>query len=136
MLCIGVIFMVYLHDVIKLFYGDPRPFWINNILFQGECETSYGNPSGHSLNSFYFFLSFCYYINKMKNIKNNNKMKIIIYLIAIFISGLIAFSRLVLGVNSVDQVIYGCALGIWLFLVFAFVFKIYDMPISSTKFNS
>ena len=128
MLCIGVIFMVYLHDVIKLFYGDPRPFWINNILFQGECETSYGNPSGHSLNSFYFFLSFCYYINKMKNIKNNNKMKIIIYLIAIFISGLIAFSRLALGVHSLNQVLYGGAIGIWAFLIFTYVFKIYDMP--------
>ena len=130
MICLGIIFMVYIQDILKLFYADPRPFWINTILFQGKCETSYGNPSGHSLTSFYFILSFCYYINMMEKIKNNITMKIIVYLLGFLISSLTAFSRLALGVHSINQVVYGSLLGIWGFLMFAYVFKIYDMPLN------
>ena len=129
-LCIGIIFVIYLHDVLKLLYGDPRPFWLNSILFKGSCETSYGNPSGHSLTSFFFFLSMSYYICMLDTFKNNNMYRIIVYLIAIFLSGLVAFSRLALGVHALDQVLYGSALGIWMFVIFAYVFKIYDMPLS------
>lgn len=129
-LCIGTIFIVYLHDVMKLLYGDPRPFWLNSILFQGSCETSYGNPSGHSLTSFFFLLSLSYYICMLDNFKNNKTYKIIVYCIGIFLSGLIAFSRLALGVHSIDQVLYGSGIGIWLFFIFAYVFKVYDMPLS------
>ena len=94
MICFGIIFMAYIQDILKLFYADPRPFWINTILFQGKCETSYGNPSGHILTSFYFILSFCYYINKIEKIKSNKTMKIIVYLLGFIIASLTAFSRL------------------------------------------
>ena len=130
LLCIGLIFVVYLHDLMKLMYGDPRPFWVNTVLFKGNCETSYGNPSGHSLTAFYFFLSFSYYICMLDKIKNNYTYKIIVYFIGILISGLTAFSRLALGVHSLDQVLYGSAIGIWVFFIFAYVFKIYDMPLT------
>ena len=42
LICAGLILMIYLHDIMKLIYNDPRPFWINTILFQGKCECSYG----------------------------------------------------------------------------------------------
>ena len=129
-LCIGIIFIVYIHDIMKLMYGDPRPFWINSILFQGNCETSYGNPSGHSLTAFFFFLSFCYYLTIFDKIRNNLTYKIIVYLTGIFLACLTAYSRLALGVHSLDQVLYGSALGIWFFFIFTYVFKVYDMPLS------
>ena len=129
-LTICLLFAVYLHDLLKLAYGDPRPFWINTILFKGNCETSYGNPSGHCLISFFFLLSLSYHICMLDKVKNNFTYKFFIYLTAIVLSCLIAFSRLVLGVHSIDQVLFGSALGIWLFAVFAYVFKAYDMPLS------
>ena len=128
-ICSGLIFIVYLHDLMKLIYSDPRPFWISTILFQDKCETSYGNPSGHSFVSFFIYLSFSYYLCQINKIKSNNTYKISIYLIAIFIASLTAFSRLALGVHSIDQAIYGSFLGIFAFLIFAFMFKIYDMPL-------
>ena len=128
-ICSGLILIVYLHDLMKLIYSDPRPFWIKTILFQDKCETSYGNPSGHSLVSFFSYLSFSYYLCQIDKIKSNNTYKLSIYLIAIFISALTAFSRLALGVHSIDQVLYGSFLGIFAFLIFAFMFKIYDMPL-------
>ena len=130
LLCFGVIFVVYLHDIMKLLYGDPRPFWINSILFKGKCETSYGNPSGHSMISFFFFLSLSYYICMLEKFKNNYTYKTIVYLVGSFIAGLIAYSRLALGVHALDQILYGSAIGIWVFAIFAFVFKIYDMPLA------
>ena len=128
-ICSGLILIVYLHDLMKLIHSDPRPFWIKTILFQDKCETSYGNPSGHSLVSFFSYLSFSYYLCQIDKIKSNNTYKLSIYLIAIFISSLTAFSRLALGVHSIDQVLYGSFLGIFAFLIFAFMFKIYDMPL-------
>ena len=130
LISVGVIFMIYLHDLLKLIYSDPRPFWLNTALFQGKCETSYGNPSGHSLLSFFFYLSFSYYLCQINKIKSNNIYKISIYCLALFIAALTAFSRLALGVHSVDQVLYGSLLGIFSFLIFAFMFKIYDMPLN------
>ena len=129
-LCVCLIFTVYFHDILKLVHGDPRPFWINTVLFKGECETSYGNPSGHSLIGFFFYLSLAYLICTLDSFKFNLAFKIIAYLVAIFISSLTAFSRLALGLHSLDQVLYGSVLGIWLFVVFAYVFKVYDMPLS------
>lgn len=129
-LCICLIFVVYLHDIMKILYRDPRPFWINKILFQGQCETSYGNPSGHSLLSFYFYLSLSYYICMLENVKNNKTYKKIVYSIGIFVAILTAFSRLVLGVHAIDQVLYGGIVGIWMFILFAYIFKIYDIPLS------
>ena len=129
LITVGLIFMIYLHDLLKLIYSDPRPFWLNTVLFQGKCETSYGNPSGHSLLSFFFYLSFSYYICQIDKIKSNYIYKISIYCLALFLAALTAFSRLALGVHSVDQVLYGSLLGIFSFLIFAFMFKVYDMPL-------
>ena len=126
--CFSLIFMVYLHDLMKLLYAEPRPFWLNSELLKGKCETSYGNPSGHSLAAFYFFLSLSYFICKSKI--NSFVFKIFVYSINIIIAGIIAFSRIVLGVHSIDQVLYGTTLGIWIFLVLTYVFKVYDMPLS------
>ena len=130
LICVGLIIMVYLHDLFKLIFADPRPFWLNTILFQDKCETSYGNPSGHSLISFFFYLSFSYYLCQIKKIKENNIIRISVYIIAILIALLTAFSRLALGVHSLDQVIFGSFLGIFAFLIFTFMFKIYDMPLN------
>ena len=129
-ICSCLILVVYLHDIMKLIYNDPRPFWHNTILFQGNCEVSYGNPSGHSLISFYFFLSFGYYFNQLNFIKGNKIYKIIVYSVAFILSGLIAFSRIALGVHSLDQVLFGSLLGILCFLIFAITLKIYDMPLN------
>jgi membrane-associated phospholipid phosphatase len=129
-LSVCLIFVVYLHDMMKLLYGDPRPFWVNTILFTDNCEISYGNPSGHSLVGFFFYTSLSYYICMLDNIKYNSTYKTGVYFTGIIISSLTAFSRLVLGVHSIDQVVYGSALGIWLFFIFMYVFKIYDMPLS------
>ena len=130
LISIGLILIVYLHDLLKLIYSDPRPFWLNTVLFQGKCETSYGNPSGHSLMSFYFYLSFSYYLCQIKKISSKNTYKISIYCLALLIASLTAFSRLALGVHSVDQVLYGSLLGIFAFLIFAFMFRIYNMPLN------
>ena len=61
--------------------------------------------------------------------KQNNTLKIIAYLVGILVAALSAFSRLALGVHSLDQVLCGSAIGIWVFIIFAFVFKVYDMPL-------
>ena len=124
-----LIFTVYIHSLMKIFYANPRPFWINENLFKGECQGGFGNPSGHSMISFYFYMTFAYFfINDIS--KNNSKINIILsYLISFIWCCLVAFSRLVLGVHSINQVIYGGSMGFMIFIISIIVFNLYEMPI-------
>ena len=126
----GIIFAVYLHAVMKIWYANSRPYLEKEVLYQGVCDGGYGNPSGHSIIALYGYLTFLSYILKNKNIRNKIILKIIFIIIFIVWILLIPFSRIVLGVHGLNQVIYGSLLGIWLFLFFSFVFKFDQMPVS------
>ena len=129
----GVIFVIYLHAVMKIWYANSRPFLEKFILYQGVCDGGYGNPSGHSIISVYGYLTFLYFILKSKNINNKIFVKIILSIIFIIWIILVPFSRIVLGVHSLNQVVYGSLLGIWLFLFFSFVIKFDEMPANIYK---
>lgn len=42
-------FTLFLHNLLKLVYRDPRPYMISNLISSSTCSTEYGNPSGHSM---------------------------------------------------------------------------------------
>jgi hypothetical protein len=42
------IHVVYLTDVLKLLYSDPRPYWKYSDVDGIRCSTGWGNPSGHA----------------------------------------------------------------------------------------
>lgn len=43
------ILAVYLNSLLKLFYNDPRPYFIYTDLKGYGCDAEYGNPSGHAM---------------------------------------------------------------------------------------
>lgn len=101
----------YYVNILKLLYGSPRPFWIKPSI-KKACDGGYGNPSGHSISSFSFYLSFWNLIIENKYFKNNNYLKIISFIFAIILSFLVALSRIYLSIHSINQVIYGSFLGV------------------------
>lgn len=78
------------------------------------CETDFGNPSGHSETvvamSLILVLDFC----KVHNPPSSVKLMAIIF--AGILSWSIAYSRLFLGVHSLNQVFFGGLLGAWVAL--------------------
>ncbi len=130
---LGLMVCIQFNYLIKTWYGNLRPFMEDITLFQGECEAGYGNPSSHSMiNTFLYLTLFSY-------LKNTNYLKKRIInqtiLLFIFIIWIIAIcsSRFILGVHSINQVIYGMCLGLSIFLLFIVVFKLHQMPITYFK---
>lgn len=131
--------------LLKIVYHNPRPIWMSDKMVNLSCEGGFGNPSGHSFGVVVFLLSlYETLINQNKffiiddssnslstlttdiNSLNINKYKKLIktcvFVIIVIFIFLVGFSRIILGVHSINQVIYGFILG---YLSFYFIYKIW-----------
>ena len=129
----GLIFLLHFHSLMKIWYGNKRPFWEVNSLYKGICDGGFGNPSGHSISSVYLYLTLFAYLNETKILKNKILIKIILFLFFSTLTILIILSRLILGIHSINQVIYGSILGMFVSLLIVQIFKFHQMPISFYK---
>ena len=50
-LIIAFSLMTTLSSLLKLYFHDPRPFWVWDDIKVTSCSTQFGNPSGHTLTS-------------------------------------------------------------------------------------
>jgi membrane-associated phospholipid phosphatase len=125
----GLIFCLHFHSLMKIWYGNERPFWIKNELFKGICDAGFGNPSGHSISAVYLYLTLFSYISETKILKGKYIIKIFLFIFFLTYIILIILSRLILGIHSINQVIYGSALGVINYAVIIHMFKLHKMPI-------
>ena len=119
---------IYLDNIMKLVYHDPRPYWVNEDLGDGvHCDLGFGNPSGHSFVSSATYLSIWYVLTDYSFFREKVVGKIIRWILCgfcfLFVFS-IMFSRIFLGVHSLDQIVYGCNMGVGTFLLYFWVFKI------------
>ena len=89
---------------LQLCYQGPRPFWLDegSKIKVFSCSKGYANPCGHAI-SIAMFATFLVYEHKVYG----------------FVFGLLAvmlfsLDRLILGVNTFNQVIFGLQIGIWI----------------------
>ena len=125
----GFLFVLQFHSMMKIWYGNTRPFWIKGKLYKEICDGGFGNPSGHSITTTYIYLTLFIYLKESKFLGKNLCVQIIIFIIFLFWILLIIFSRIILGLHSLNQIIYGSTLGIIVFLFITQVFKLHQMPI-------
>jgi undecaprenyl-diphosphatase len=121
-----VLYSSYYTNLLKIIYGEERPFWMSQDFIVFSCEGGYGNPSGHSYSSTAIYLSLWYILTRKTKLKEKHIIFSII--IGIILFGLvisILISRVFLGVHSINQVLYGGCLGIF---TFALVFILIDFP--------
>ena len=117
---LNIIISLHVCNYFKLIYGEGRPFLKKggeNI--QKACEAGYGNPSGHSLESTSAFLGISQTLIDIWEL--GTVPQIIIYIINAILILLINLSRVILGVHSVNQVIFGDILG---FTIYFIIFQI------------
>ena len=81
----------------------------------------------------FIYLIFFVYLRDTKFLKKRYIIQFVIFLFLILWIFLICLSRIVVGVHSIDQVIYGSLLGFIMLLFFTQVFKLHKMPISYFK---
>ena len=125
----GLIFVLHFHSMMKIWYGDIRPFWKNKDLFQDICDGGFGNPSGHSISSTYLYLMLFIYLSQTKLLYKRYIIQTLLFLILLIWIVLIILSRLILGIHSINQVIYGSTLGLIVVLLISVVFKLHQMPV-------
>jgi hypothetical protein len=127
----GFIKCIYFINILKIIYGNKRPFWDieNKNLLKYRCDGGYGNPSGHSFISTYVYLSYYYVLSKTKLIKNKKFLKNIFLGFSLLLILLIMISRVYLGLHTINQIVYGALLGLFFFYLDYFIFEIINMDI-------
>ncbi len=107
---IGVMLLLSsgLNNIFKLAMRGPRPSWISDKVTPVVHETSFGIPSGHTMNSTSVW--------GWVAVEAKKKWVTITCIVLIV---LIAFSRLVMGVHFLSDLIMGFILGGLLLLLFA-----------------
>ena len=102
----------------KMIYKDPRPFWVDSEIKFWKCEIDFGNPSGHAVCSFSFYLMIFHliYDNFHKNKSIIFKIMYWVGVLSLLISVLI--SRVILGAHSFNQVLYGALVGLVVYFLF------------------
>jgi membrane-associated phospholipid phosphatase len=111
--------VTFLMNVTKMAYHEPRPFMVTSLIKVYGCTTEYGNPSGHALfasaGHFFIFLDVCHG-------RNSPKFSTVLYSILLFLTGslsfLIGFARFYVGVHTINQIVYGWCLGLWISFYF------------------
>ena len=117
---------------LKMAYAEPRPFWMTPEIKAYGCNNEFGNPSGHSCSAATFsiavFLDYfhgtCYdeRVN-LKPVKHHWFTWAASLTFALLWIVAIPFSRFALGMHSLDQLLYGGSLGIWLSFTAHFLFR-------------
>lgn len=100
----------------KMVFHQPRPYWINHQVHAYAAETSFGLPSGHAQMAISIW-------GLLAALLQNKRTKIALAIL-IF---LIGFSRIILGVHFISDVVAGWLIGALLL----FLFVRFEKPITA-----
>lgn len=106
---IGIILLlsVHINGILKVIFHSPRPFWCSQEIKALSTETSFGLPSGHAMNTASIWGLAAYLFKK--------PWFAVLSGVLIFLVG---FSRLILGMHFIRDVISGWVFGLLLLVIF------------------
>lgn len=102
-------------NITKMAYSEPRPFMVSKIIIPYGCSSEFGNPSGHALwaTGFHWFL-FLDICHASQGPKRSKLTYAILLFFTLALSFLIGFARWYVGVHTVNQIVYGWLIGLWI----------------------
>ena len=111
---VGLILLLsgHLNGIFKVLFHSPRPFWVSPEVKALSVETSFGMPSGHSMNTLSIWGLAAYLFNKRW-----------FTLLSILVIILVGLSRLALGMHFLSDVLASWMLGLILLLCFVLLEK-------------
>lgn len=93
---------------------DARPYFYSSEYAPVKCDFEYGSPSGHAQAATSFFLTFLTLVLKEYNIKKHKKL---LYAVVLLYCGFIGFTRIVVGLHTLEQILTGFGFGITIHIV-------------------
>lgn len=114
----------YISNILKLFYQDPRPYYINTNIVAYSTDADYGNPSGHGFAPTVFYLSLLYFSKESKLMKKIPTLYYSCSVIVVISILMLIYSRFLLGVHALNQLIFGASLGLGVYYLIFFVVDI------------
>ena len=110
--CIVVGFIAMFNALDKMFWQDPRPYFITKMAPLNCKDVEYGNPSGHAM------VTTAVYLTAFYLLKKKSPMYLFLQVLVYFAILVISFNRFKMGVHSLDQLLNGCVLGAMVCYVF------------------
>jgi len=111
-------------EYLKLAIANPRPYMVSDNIHPYLCPTSFGNPSGHSMAA--SLASTAMFLDIFHG-DNQRIFKWPTYIFglsfALFWTYSMPYAVLLMGVHSLNQVIFGHSLGIWSGLFLHFIVR-------------
>jgi len=88
----------------KLSYAMPRPLWVNPAVLPFHCSSQFGNPSGHAMTCLSRPLQLWLDLNKnvREGVVSKLWFRLLLLALCLAFAGSIFYSRLFLGVHSLD----------------------------------
>jgi membrane-associated phospholipid phosphatase len=125
-------FSMFICAWLKLIWQQERPYWISDEIIPFECEPGFGYPSNHVLTTVVSFMILFEILFQHFNIESYVNSKIFYWVgisVTFLLCASIGLGRIVQGVHSLDQVIFGLLMGlaIYYFFLHLTVLKINDM---------
>ena len=129
---VGVIVCNFIDNLMKLWFHDPRPFWEKDReLFSGFCDGGFGNPSGHSFTSTFTYLGVFKLLSQTQIVSKHTWLKMTLFVFCVLMIIGIVLSRVILGMHSLNQVFYGCSLGLAVYYLQFHILYMQNMKIES-----
>lgn len=109
--------LAWLLGMLKMAIHQARPFWVPGTRVAMEswtCYTDYGCPSGHSMLAIVlleFLLRFFCRVHK-----GCSRFIVLGYALVFCLELLVMFSRVMLGMHSLNEVLFGLSIGLYSFI--------------------
>jgi membrane-associated phospholipid phosphatase len=123
----GSYFSMFLCAWMKILFQENRPYWMSDTVRPIECEPGFGYPSNHVLTTVVCFFTLFDILYKHYEIEKSVNAKIFYYVgfsITFLLCLSIGFARMVLGVHSIDQILFGLLMGFMCYYFFIHLLNI------------
>jgi membrane-associated phospholipid phosphatase len=116
-------FIAIFNNALKVGFRKPRPYWVfQDVKVLDYCSRGFGNPSGHAM--WCFAVPIAISLDIRRSNPHGKCMQVAAVIVTLWIGISISWTRLILGVHSLDQVIFGALMGIWIAFTFEFIVRI------------
>jgi hypothetical protein len=111
-----------LNPMIKMLFRSSRPWFEDQTYVPLVFDFEYGMVSGHSFRGASFYLTLAFLAFRDYKI-TNGILKTVVYGIICVLSLQFGYSRLIMGLHTLDQIIAGFSLGVMVFITFCHFFR-------------
>jgi len=110
-----------INNMMKVAYNSPRPFWEFPGVWPLYCQEGFGCPSGHTM--YCIALPTAIALDLKHSNPHGKLLQIVALLLTLFFGYEQAWTRVVLGVHTIDQVLMGALVGLWIAFSFEYIIR-------------